>query len=952
MYQHAAIKRLSSGWTVVKEQPFESTTRLLTEGFLAVSFKIIDSLVKSVVELTRTIVRTFVRSIFPFIRHVVSRDYVLMAGAGYITYCGVDKVVTWLRRRYANYLHAHLLRPPERTKEIRRAFEEAALQQVYVGHAYGERHPHPHSAAERTVLTNMAESLCVDLALRPYYYQMSSRDAHGYRTPYWPRDVLLQPRVEPPQDDDAIIVVDTDYYLDMPRFMVDYSDHVLILITKIPPKACDDGETTYTFTERGLYRSCATGNRPFQDHPLWDWNTEWAEVWSFINLTRVDYQVYRKTLPNSPSAIVILIPYSRYTGIDVFLAQLLVPMKDPLVWFNPVHKGFIRIARHTKSGTHVSTAKAGTYVSVELTIKDDDALWLKQKNIPAKLTHATICKFLRDNEVVAQIYCAYFAAVDSSWSARVDTNEPNVFGYVQKLDHYDQGFKTSTEPYMAPIYDGVVTPLACIGSEKQAALMRVTRIQDKIQYLPVTNSLYQSWGDEFITIIHGLIGNLHPVSFNTVRLNQPRPEQRRILDIAVEQKRAQALDWEASTFVKAETYAAKLTNIAQQRYGVNDPRIITTVGGVFKLYYSTFCYAICHALVAADVKQYAFGFKPKEVALRVGTIAARADSMVETDYSRFDGHVSRNVRRWEAKLLQTLFPQYREFVTKLHASQVDKLAKTRRGYHYETGTSRLSGSPETSIMNTLVNMLIAYCTTRRDYPELTPIEIFDKLGIFGGDDGLTGDVTEESLLKAATAWGQKVTYVLKQRGDCLAFLARIYGNVWYYDGDERDVSSMQDPRRALSKLHVSVRNHLHPFAKLTLRMAAYSLTDMNTPLLGKLASVVLDRARELPQYVPFTETVNYPYLAPWLARWGPNLDSQYPNEYQEWMNQVVLQQLNDFDFDKYNGWLDNCPHGLPAVEYLLKPPICHPPLKIDDAIINGVNLLRKKNKKRRGNRRN
>lgn len=263
------------------------------------------------------------------------------------------------------------------------------------------------------------------------------------------------------------------------------------------------------------------------------------------------------------------------------------------------------------------------------------------------------------------------------------------------------------------------------------------------------------------------------------------------------------------------------------------------------------------------------------VAQRVCDVLADANACVNTDFSRFDGHVSPALRQLEeAIMLRAFRPKYTNELLDLQRSQYKMRGFGRFGSKYETGTARCSGSPETSAFNSIANAFVAYLALRmdrRDGSYAEPTEAWRRLGIYGGDDGLTADISPAAYVKAASSLGQKLDIQPVLRGNYgVKFLARCYGpDVWF-----GDPNSICDLGRQLSKFHttVSMPSTITPEDKLFEKTRAYLLTDRNTPIIGDL----LGRIERLDPVGVCSKHKSSNYMTVWNA--DLDASAQYPND--------------------------------------------------------------------------
>lgn len=357
-------------------------------------------------------------------------------------------------------------------------------------------------------------------------------------------------------------------------------------------------------------------------------------------------------------------------------------------------------------------------------------------------------------------------------------------------------------------------------------------------------------------------------------------------------------------FMKAETYQ-----------DVKDPRNISTIPANTKLNYSSYLYSFVDNVLNSQ-SWYAFSKTPREIALRVAEIASSANFIDNTDLSRFDGRVSKKMRMLEhIIMMRWIRSEHKTDLIRLKESQQNQRARTKFGIKFDTKFSRLSGSPETAAFNTVDNAFMAYKAlrnTRVDGVFIGPEAAWSKLGIYGGDDGLTADVEPETYVRACASVGQKLDVNVTKRGELgVTFLSRIFSPaVWY-----GDPSSMCDLRRQLAKLHVTTNlpPDVSPITKLREKLSGFFLTDKNTPILGEYSQVVV-------HYHGTYCGVSH-NIANYFSSYPEH--EQFPNENTlDWMDEVVKRDLPKFDMSLFHSWLSTAREN-PYV--LLSPPMCEPP---------------------------
>jgi len=462
------------------------------------------------------------------------------------------------------------------------------------------------------------------------------------------------------------------------------------------------------------------------------------------------------------------------------------------------------------------------------------------------------------------------------------------FQWLSKPGDFDDAAKPSMVSFMEPIVDGAFCPSMCKNNDQRAVDKRVKEVKGTSDLTPFLVKIINEFVDMFT---RRSLNELVPVDQDEVYEHQSRPTQRRILD----DSHYEVSNTVTKTFVKRECYQ-----------NINDPRMISTINGVDKRDYSAYMYAL--AGVLKRFPWYAFGKSPLELADRVTWVCEHASGFVNgSDFSRMDGRVSEVARHLEQSLMMALFRiEYHEDILRLMRTQYGLKGKSRFGVNYDTSLSRLSGSPETSPFNTILNVFTAFLALRMTQTPtgfVTKGAAWRRLGVYGGDDGLSADIDFNTYSRAAAMVGQKLTSDVVKRGDVgVMFLARQYGpDVWYGNNN-----SVCDYARLLSKFHctVTMPSNITATSKLVDKSHAVWLSDKNTPIVGEFVC----RVRELFGEHQF-KNICGAYIR------TTDADKTYPNFYGEWMTDLFVEQLPDFNVTSFRKWL-----AIATKETILKPP--------------------------------
>jgi len=145
------------------------------------------------------------------------------------------------------------------------------------------------------------------------------------------------------------------------------------------------------------------------------------------------------------------------------------------------------------------------------------------------------------------------------------------------------------------------------------------------------------------------------------------------------------------------------------------------------------------------------------------------------------------------------------------------------------------------------------------------------------------------------------------------------------------LNSCADLPRQLVKLHVTITlgQKVTPEMKLLEKMRAILITDSNTPILGPFARKVHSIVGDIPENEATAQ------IRPWNLKFSA--DVHYPNESAEWMMEYASNVLPEFDFDRFNQWIDT----LTTLKDCLKAPLCQEPKVVmkENVVVNGECLI-------------
>jgi hypothetical protein len=583
--------------------------------------------------------------------------------------------------------------------------------------------------------------------------------------------------------------------------------------------------------------------------------------------------------------IVLLTP-TRVVKHPFFLGRL---GHHQLTRLAPNSDGYTVIRSMTRGGEMVSIAKTGGRLCANIQADKLEALQNIHELQKTPLGVGAVAREIKD-EKQAAVLVSYIRANGPVKGAYVAPVEDGVRAYRFITDEVgDPDATCGITAFMSPILDRAAAPVLDRGSEARAVKGRIKDV--KPQERPA-DSFTEQCMVEFTDLLCGNT-TLEPASPDEVWARQDRPSQQRILADA---ENLSAPDRRISAFLKKE--AGELGK---------DPRIISTINGQDKLHYSRYTYAMADHM--KQVPWYAFGLTPAEISERVVDVATGAETLYLSDFSRMDGRVASPLRRLERMIMFRMFPSHTDELDDLMRSQYNLKAKLPHGTTYDSGTSRASGSPETSVFNTIASAFVSYCGHRRtkeDGSYRNAQASWRLLGLYGGDDGFTPNADPRAQARAAERVGQVLTGELLRRGDHgVNFLARYYSpDVWFGDGN-----SCSDIRRQLSKFHTTVRlpDNVSAAEKLVEKARSFAATDPHTPILGDIVDKVLSLADGRPSDLD---------IGSWWSRYDRAV--QYENYPAEWMDDLFRRQVPDFAYSTFHDWLRSCK----TLQDVLSAPLC------------------------------
>jgi len=791
-------------------------------------------------------------------------------------------VKKWTQRIITFAVDKFRVPPRNKIHELRTSFRNSTLPKISAG---DPTHSHPASAAWRSSCMTLAQTFARKVGMLPFSYQGSTidvRDGIDYSRDYhWAKDVLVPSKLANIQDDHLVVIVDVDYYLELPEFLLSTDQPVLLYTFQPHVVATSKGEFAFCFDRDNEVHYSVSGGANYH-HKVWNYGVDVLTVWSWWKAKT--FLVERRQA-NEHHEYVLLIPIGTWNGPAAWFARCL--HTDVLQHLEVCQGDFAVMDVQDKKNIMRSIARIEEYNCATIPIDVFQQIAAVVRNSSVKVGNATVQSWLDNNKEQAVALVDYFHSVGMMHKPMMVypmSKGIRKYQLVQKISDFEPDHKALMVPFMSPVLPLAFVPARGRNNEAAAIEGRIKEpaidseaLQKRTSVLPSKKLI--GYMVEFVDLLVPIKHQGHPVDLDEVSERQNRPSQQ--LQLAQADGMAAIVDDRSKTFLKAEPYQK-----------LSDPRIITTYPTITKREYSRYIYALSKHI--SKFSWYAFGKTPRQIAHQIAQMCSRAKISIScADAVRQDGHVSSIARDLERMILVAYFDlEHLPEVTQLHELQYGCRAVTTEGLKYMLDFHRGSGSPETASFNTVLTKFCDYVARRNENSTIE--EAFNADGLFGGDDSAATDVNGAAL-EVAGAWvGQRIENVEFLRGETgVNFLSRFYDDkVWF--GDE---NSTCDIARALAKLHVTAHlNGLTPLEKLAQKLAGYALTDSETPVFAE----VIRAARRVGLPIPIEL---HREISSWWSRF--ELDENWPNACRDEAD-VINRLLGPVDTQPLFKYLDDC----------------------------------------------
>lgn len=667
------------------------------------------------------------------------------------------------------------------------------------------KHSHPIAAADRNSVRAMLNQYSVLSGQPMHYISMSTGEAEdkiGDKYYYFPKDMLTKPRFDKIPNNGTVAFVDVDYYVDMPNFLGQRD--CLIYTTDPLSLGGKTANGAFSFTN-DQYTLMVNGGAKYS-HGLWDYDSDiiFQKKWYGGNLYTVEIQ----RLNDHRSLVFINYRRTLYTP----LAWLAFPNQSLSRKRVSDGLGFNHQKQLTLEGEIIHHfSREGCFFDVTMNDKDLNNLLVRtgySKN-PQLSDVERLFRSSNTSDALSSASLMYDYIMKSRKLSKTVVSMGFEDCYQALKPLVTEDGKPMTRRLLDPILDVGVAPVKSLNNDTACIEGRVNRVKNQVDSYP---SFYYTVMAEYLEHLIPEPNILAPWGFDQQSAKFCNKTQQKLIEKA-ENYMYYDSPFAVQSFQKAETYGK-----------ITDPRNISTLpmGHNFRL--GQFSYVLSQ-FVFKEQAWYAFGKHPKFIAERVVKVASKCSRIVPSDISKYDGSRGRIYHDLDMATARRAFKtEYVEEIAQLINKERKVRGYTALGCDYEAEFNTLSGSSKTTWGNTNGNAFTVYLSLRLSGQ--SEQEAWDNLGVYGGDDGLTGDIDENQLNATFAKLGILAKSETILNSQPVPFLGRVYVNPWV------NGHSFIDVTRQLPKLHITTApKTVEDYVCLSRKALGYLTTDGNTPLI-------------------------------------------------------------------------------------------------------------------------
>ncbi|APG76301.1 hypothetical protein [Shuangao insect virus 10] len=681
-------------------------------------------------------------------------------------------------------------------------------------------HSHPTAAMYRSGVNAFMTRLVTSAGFIPYQVSMSATDkCDGTRLFYGQKDLAIPYKHDSVKDQHVIIMTDVDYYTDINKWL-SYGRPIL-MYTMVPKTVVGRTQDyAYRIVNGRLEMHVAGGST--YTHELWDYQGDTVSIVAEDGKNNehvICFHLEQRDIPGDPDhKFIVFTPYAYIPAPYYYVCIEPTPVRRKC--FGDTINYLFEPITNT-----LSISENGSWNSVELDATLYSAIQqrLLQKTTPTLIVdverHLRAAEHPRPAVAAPLVYQLMNCTIDKNvvmTKGCITTYHP--LGTLVNEDGKPSGSQVCT-PMLT---EAGVFPSNSVASDEATVRGRIDKVRNNV----VPPRKYNVWRNDFITTIVKHPGTGGPIGTGDVAEVQNKPMQRARF-VKSECTLTTTPINELKSFVKVEPYTS-----------INDPRNITTM--IPELTTELSAYSIPFKdEVLKDLPWYGPGKTPIQAVEKLQEMAMSDKPWIVTDFSRMDGTISEWMQHFLTEImLRWVRDEYKDMLRYLLLQVLIMKGRTKHGIKYQPGWGNRSGSPVTTILNTLVSILIVYMALRslgQNHNKAWSMIQFYCLKY--GDDGvdiLCVEGLDDAITSVAEDLGLKIKIEVIPMGCTIPYLGR------YFVDPSSMPDSFQDPLRTIDKLHLSSNTQVTARQAQFNKASGYITTDRLTPIIGSYCKVVLD----------------------------------------------------------------------------------------------------------------
>ncbi|WGZ60543.1 protein A, partial [Nodaviridae sp.] len=675
----------------------------------------------------------------------------------------------------------------------------------------------------------------VKYELSPY---SGGRYNRCYSPHYAPGDLGNENRKDKISPGMVVVGIDVDYYVEDWTEVLGHPVPAIFHTFQPRSVAGIDGDSPYRIRNNTVEYEVSGGSN--WSHGVWDWcvagefiRTPVARNWWrwLLSLIGVEEVLYHKVHHSRPweacpdRALVWCTPVARHWMVRWIECEVKARSLRRMCYADPNRPGWnALVSLEDNNELSVSIGREGEDCAVRLKKADLDVLLGLQS--AQSVTSRMIGMGYKEQRTLAMVGQYYRKGLSQP------TGESRIMRPHAVQVHWPSAFEAdlpecSSRCYSTPLVDdeNMMPMIKRWESLSESLEQRVTFVANN----KVPSKRFQQWAREFVELIvpEPIAHTGVPYSLEETAAELTKPAQ----VLGVRQI------WETVDVPPRRLIESFLKNEPCMKSG----RIISSFPDMrYLLMFSAFTLKFRDEVFHSERHEHWFlpGKTPVQIAQRLQEYVAGIDEPAETDFSNFDGTVSKWMQR---NVMNAIYLRY--FDQHFHAElqpYLDMLvtcpARAKRfSFRYDPGVGVKSGAPTTCDLNSAANAFTEYCSIRKTMPDVPPEWVLHMLGPKFGDDGITERRLTKGVNWVCDQLGLKMKVERYEPDKGLTFLARVFPDI------TNSITSFQDPLRTWRKLHLTTRDPNVPLYSAAVdRLEGYLTTDRLTPITGDYSSRLVE----------------------------------------------------------------------------------------------------------------